>query len=215
MVGEIKKGRYIYYHCTGFKGKCGEPYVREEVVAEHFSSVLGRLSFGKEVLDWITKALRESHVDEKKEHEAAITRLQTEYDRLQGRIHAMYVDKLDGRIDAAFFDRMSEQWRSEQNRCTREITWHQAADQSYLEEGVRLLDLAHSAQRLFVKQEPREKRRLRNFVLSNSTWKNGELSATFRQPFDLVAETAAIASKEAGSNDTNSREHPAWLEQAD
>jgi len=22
MVGEIKKGRYIYYHCTGFKGKC-------------------------------------------------------------------------------------------------------------------------------------------------------------------------------------------------
>lgn len=22
VVGEIKKERYIYYHCTGFKGKC-------------------------------------------------------------------------------------------------------------------------------------------------------------------------------------------------
>jgi hypothetical protein len=22
MVGEIKKGRCVYYHCTGFKGKC-------------------------------------------------------------------------------------------------------------------------------------------------------------------------------------------------
>src|ERR1700730_9217600 len=22
MVGELKKGRYVYYHCTGFKGKC-------------------------------------------------------------------------------------------------------------------------------------------------------------------------------------------------
>jgi site-specific DNA recombinase len=22
MVGEIKKGRYVYYHCTGYKGKC-------------------------------------------------------------------------------------------------------------------------------------------------------------------------------------------------
>jgi hypothetical protein len=32
LVGEIKKGRYVYYHCTGYKGKCPEPYRREEVV---------------------------------------------------------------------------------------------------------------------------------------------------------------------------------------
>jgi predicted metal-binding protein len=34
MVGEIKKRRYIYYHCTGFKGKCPGPYTREEVLAD-------------------------------------------------------------------------------------------------------------------------------------------------------------------------------------
>src|SRR5262249_17756198 len=39
MVGEIKKRRYVYYHCTGYKGKCDEPYVREEVIAERFSDV--------------------------------------------------------------------------------------------------------------------------------------------------------------------------------
>ena len=33
LVGEIKKGRYVYYHCTGYKGKCPEPYTREEVLA--------------------------------------------------------------------------------------------------------------------------------------------------------------------------------------
>ena len=41
-----------------------------------------------------------------------------------------------------------------------------------------LLDLARNAQRLFAKQEPREKRRLLNFVLSNCTWENGEVVAT-------------------------------------
>jgi hypothetical protein len=25
MVGELKKGRYVYYHCTGYRGKCAEP----------------------------------------------------------------------------------------------------------------------------------------------------------------------------------------------
>src|SRR5262249_49650461 len=62
---------------------------------------------------------------------------------------------------------------------------------SYVEEGVRLLELARNAQRLFEKQEPREKCRLLNFVVSNCTWKRGELVANLRQPFDLLALTTA------------------------
>ncbi len=130
-------------------------------------------------------ALRASHADEKNEHEAAVGRLRAEYDRLQGRIHAMYVDKLDGKIDGAFFERMSAEWRVEQDRCLREIERHHLAEQSYLEEGVRLLELARNARRLFEKQEPREKRRLLNFVVSNCTWKGGRLGATLCQPFDF------------------------------
>src|SRR5262249_10314195 len=35
MVGELKKGRYVYYHCTGNRGPRGDPYIREEqLVAE-------------------------------------------------------------------------------------------------------------------------------------------------------------------------------------
>jgi site-specific DNA recombinase len=207
MVGELKKGRYVYYHCSGFKGKCPEPYVREEVIAERFSQILGRLSFGDEVLAWVTKGLRESHADEQKDHEAAIARLQVEYDRLRHRIHAMYIDKLDGRIDHSFYVQMSEQWQLEQDTLQREISRHQAADRSYLEEGVRLLEMAHGAQRLFAMQQPREQRRLLNFVLSNSTWKGGELKPTFRQPFDLIAEATAGALAGNGGDGLNSPEH--------
>ena len=62
-----------------------------------------------------------SHADERREHERAVTRLNAEHDRLQQRIHAMYIDKLDGCIDAGFFDRMSAEWRAEQARCLEEI----------------------------------------------------------------------------------------------
>src|SRR5262249_35411298 len=37
IVGEIKKQRYIYYHCTGYKGRSDEPYVREAILERHFS----------------------------------------------------------------------------------------------------------------------------------------------------------------------------------
>lgn len=73
---------------------------------------------------------------------------------------AMYIDKLDGRIDDQFFDTTSAKWRKEQDHCLREMGCHQSADQSYLEEGVLLLELANNAGRLFPKQEPLEQRRL-------------------------------------------------------
>jgi site-specific DNA recombinase len=107
IVGEIKKERYVYYHCTGYKGRCDEPYVREEVLERQFSDILGRLSFDDEALEWVREALHASHADEKREREGAIERLQIEHKRLQNRLDAMYVDKLDGRVDFAFFERVS------------------------------------------------------------------------------------------------------------
>jgi site-specific DNA recombinase len=185
--------------------------VREEVISQQFSELLGRLSFDDEILDWVRDALRASHADEKREHEAAIGRLRAEYERLQNRIHAMYVDKLDGKINDDFFERMSAEWRAEQDRCLREIERHQTADQSYLEEGLRILELARNAQRLFEKQEPREKRRLINFVVSNSSWKGGELTVSLRQPFDLLAETAAVEAQAAREGRPDWTKSEIWL----
>src|SRR5262249_39020250 len=127
------------------------------------------------------------------------------------RINAMYVDKLDGVVDTAFFEKMSTQWRDEQNRCLREIERHQSADQSYMNEGVQILELAWNAQKLFEQQEPREKRRLLNFVLSNCTWQDGEVVATFRQPFHLLAETTAAASRATADETTKSAKTEIWL----
>jgi hypothetical protein len=177
VVGEIKKQKYVYYHCTGYADKCrGEPascrrkYVREEVLEQQFTEMLGRLRFDDEVLEWVRQALQASHADERREHEEAIKRLHAEYDRLQHRIDAMYVDKLDGKIGVDFYDRMTGQWREEQTRCLRNIERHQEAEQSYMDEGVQILELARNAQTLFERQPAREKRRLLNFILSNCSW---------------------------------------------
>ena len=200
LVGEIKKGRYVYYHCTYYKGKCPEPYVREEVLEEKFTDILRGLHFDQDVLDWVAVALRESHVDEKRFHDEAVDRLQKEYKRLQDRIDRMYIDKLDGRIDTAFFDQKSTEWRTEQTAILKSTQEHQTANQSYLDEGVALLELASRAADLFEKQPAGEKRRLLDFVLSNCTWANGVLTPEFRQPFDIIAVEAAacIEEKAAG-----------------
>jgi site-specific DNA recombinase len=80
-----------------------------------------------------------------------------------------------------------------------------------MDEGVQLLELARNAKRLFERQEAREKRRLLYFVLSNCTWEQGEVVATFRQSFDLLAETTAIAMRSPGDNGTNFAKTEIWL----
>jgi hypothetical protein len=49
-----------------------------------------------------------------------------------------------------------------------------------------LLDLAQKAVFLYEKQEMKEKRKLLDFVCSNSTWKDGRLIPQYRKPFDLL-----------------------------
>jgi hypothetical protein len=92
-----------------------------------------------------------------------------------------------------------------------ETARHKNADRGYLEEGVQLLELAQNAQRLFAKQEPGEKRRLLNFLLSNCTWEDGEVVASFRQPFDMLAETMASPLRSEAVNGTKITEHEKWL----
>ena len=122
-----------------------------------------------DVLTWMVTALKASHSDTKRYHNEMITALQKQYQKLQHRLDAMYVDKLDGTISQAFFDQKSSEWRSEQADILRKIEQHQRANQTYVDEGVRLLELAQRAIKLYERQEMREKRRLLDFVFSNSS----------------------------------------------
>src|SRR3546814_3273613 len=102
----MQRGRYIYYHCSGFKQKCPEKYVREETLAQAFSEQLSRLHMDDEVFALIERAIRESHGDKNKERLETVGRLRGEADRLQQRLDKLNVDQLDGRITADMHDRI-------------------------------------------------------------------------------------------------------------
>ena len=53
LVGELKKGKYVYYHCTGNRGKCMEPYTRQEVLIREFGNVLQELVIPQAILEWL------------------------------------------------------------------------------------------------------------------------------------------------------------------
>ena len=97
------------------------------------------------------------------------------------------------------------------DRCLRLIEQHQTANDSYMDEGIKVLELARNARRLFDKHEPQEKRRLLNFAVSNCSWRGGRLTATLRQPFELLAATATLAANMRDANGSDSAQTEIWL----
>lgn len=215
MVAERKKGRYVYYHCTHNKGKCPERYVREEEVDRQFKESLKLIQLDSDVLKLVVKALKESSQDEKAFREDKVSALQLRNSVIQSRIEAMYTDKLDGKITQGMYERKSEAWRREQVDILREIEAFQNTNRTYYEEGVQILELAQRAVKLYEKQTIEEKRRLLNFVYSNSTWSNGQLNAIFRKPFDLLAVTSGQMKKEKAAFGFKGDPCSVWLPEQD
>jgi site-specific DNA recombinase len=50
-----------------------------------------------------------------------------------------------------------------------------------------------------------------NFVLSNCTWEDGNVVATFRQPFDMLAETATAAARTKTDQSAKMARSEIWL----
>ena len=187
ITGEKQKGRYVYYRCSGYHGKCGNTYVRQEELEEKFGEIVKKIRIDEDVLVLVKDALKESHKDEKDFHDQQIERFNREYSALQNRIDRMYVDKLDGRISEAFYEEHLDQWRADQENLLERIKVHQNANVDYCEKGLSILELANKAYFLYLQQTAEEKRKLLNFVLLNCTLTKGTLCPTYRKPFDILA----------------------------
>ena len=183
LVGEIKKKRYVYYHCTGYRGKCPEPYTREEVLERQFADSLHDMIIPPPVLEWLQEELITSDVNAHAAREQLLRRDQVEQERLQKRLDVLYDDRLDERIDASTYDLKAAEVRQQQERVRRRIAETQVIALPPARQAVDLMALTSRAADLFLQQSGTQQRKLLRLVLQTANWKGGELRMSYREPF--------------------------------
>lgn len=160
--------------------------------------MLRRLRLDEDVVAWIREALKDSHAEELAFHAAAIKRVQGQLDAVQRRMDVAYDDRLDGRISIDEYTARTNRWRQEQAGLRSELERHDQADQHFSDQGVALLELAGMAFDLYESQTPSQKRRLLDFLCSNSEYRSGTLHVEWRKPFDVLAESISAANEVPG-----------------
>jgi site-specific DNA recombinase len=211
MVGELKKGKYVYYHCTGNRGKCTEPYTRQEVLTSEFANILQGLVIPPPVLEWLGDAVLTSDQTEQAARAHTITKLQARYGQIRARIETMYLDKLDGRITQEFFDKQSAMWRREQDALLLKIQDIQKATLAPIDEAVDMLRLTSRASELFVQQTALEQRRLLQVVVEKAAWQDGILRTTLFEPFEILRHSNHESIRKEREIAGSGRDSEIWL----
>jgi hypothetical protein len=127
----------------------------------------------------------------------------------------IYIDNLDGRIEDTLFNALTAEFREQERKVSRALELRHEADLSYMDEGIALMSIGRGARRRFLDADLSTKKHMISGVLSNCSFRDRKISATYRKPFDILVENAAA---EVGSELGKAAENggsPKWQGRSD
>ncbi len=190
ITASIKKGRYIYYHCTGSRGPCQRPFTRQEVLEEKFGEVIKGIVIPDSVVGWLVKALQEGQKGKVAHQEAILRKVRAECESINPKIDALLEDRLQGKIPEDLCYQKINQLRSRQASLKEQIELYEKTEQNTnLDKASRLIELANKAYYLYLRQDAHKKATLLKIVQWNSTWDGVSVCPTYRKPFDVIAQS--------------------------
>jgi hypothetical protein len=190
VTAEIKKQRYTYYHCTGYRGKCQLPYIREEELGKRLGQILQDIHVPDHVVTDVIQALQDSQDRNDTAKKEQRQKLQQRLSAVRNRMDEAYSDKLDGVISAEFWQRKTAEWQQEEQQVLLALQGVEQGSQDVILTAKRTLELANKAYFLYVTQKPEDQAKLLKMVLSNCRIDGVSLYPTYRKPFDLIFQRA-------------------------
>jgi site-specific DNA recombinase len=205
LTGDVQKEKYVYYRCTGHRGKCSLPRFREESIAERLREPLKGLQVPPEVVSRIVAVLREDQRDAVRNVDAERSRLEVRLAGIRRRMDALYSDKLDGKIPEDFWERKMADFRMEEQQTKMSmqgLAQAQMGDRAL--DAQRIFELANKAESLYISQNSMEKAKLLRMIFSNFSVDPVSVKATYRKPFNLIFKRAHLE-EWSGREDSNLR----------
>ena len=190
LTAELKKCKYIYYHCTNFKENCKKEYVRQEAIETQFDVLLGKIHITDEVQEVILQGVRDNLKDKIEYHNNLVSELKKQIQCLQQRIDQSYLDKLDQKISEDFWRINSNKWISEKEKLSVKLLATQKADFHYLENTRFILELAKNATTMFQTGNAEKKRRVLDLLISNCSYKGGNIDVELKPAFEIILDMA-------------------------
>lgn len=177
-----------YYCCTEYGGKHGAKYVNEDVLTKEFSQVFERISVSDETARKIIKDLQKLNQTNLAISQELIDKLKKDKDIIRNRKSKLYDDYCDASITKDFYEVKLNQYDTELHKIEDKLSNVNDTDNSFYITANYIVELAKHSMELFKRSEYEERRLLIKTILSNITWNGENLSYTYLEPFNLLAD---------------------------
>lgn len=133
IVGDIKKGKYVYYVCAGRRNGCQQGYVREEIITQAISHLFASLTFPADAKARIKDAVRKQNEEIFRIGEKEADRIETLIKKTRAKRRAIYEDKHAGILDAEMYQEIDKDCLKEIENLERQKSKITYADTDYME----------------------------------------------------------------------------------
>ena len=195
IVGEVKKGKYTYYHCTWAYGKdkCNNrKYYNETELLDQLGEAVKAIQIPKEVKEEILKAIIEINEKEQDFQKEELKRLTAQADKLRQEIRIIYQDKINGVISQDQWSDENEYRQQQLIKIKTRIDSFDEVNNKFMEEINSTLELLENTYDKYLQLSPMNKLILLKSLLSNCTLNDGKLSWTYKKPFCYLTEKACF-----------------------
>ena len=189
LTAELKKGKYIYYHCTGKRGgNCKKDYIRQEQIDDVFKNLMERIAnaIPNDILDEVKAAIKELQEIKIEYEENSQEQITKQINVLNKRIDNLYTDKLDGRISEEFWEEKNIQWHAEKDKLINKLSSLNKTSEDFYESSNLLLDFCKAVPDKFLRANPTKKRQILKLIGSNFIYKDKKLSVELSSVFDTL-----------------------------
>ncbi len=161
LTGEIKKGKYIYYHCTNSKKlDKSKPSIREDRIEDKLLEFLNQLTMPESEFIRLKDVVK-SFINQGCEYiEQTTAEMKRRIDVLNRRLSKLYDDRMDGIITEDFYFEKRDIWQKELDELLFSFEKTVSSNRTLIDDANLIIELSKDAKSLFLRQTPKEKAEL-------------------------------------------------------
>lgn len=191
LVGEIKKGKYVYYRCQGRKCKIGKvKYLKEATIDKLVETFLKSLTVPPENIEMILSKCKEVMNMQIKYDSQVTENITEQIEKIKKRLGNLYTDKLDGEITTEFYKEKREQYQGELDKLCLQLAHITCETDITMEKVSLVLELCKNAYSKYLSYDRQKRRYMLNLLVSNFTYDGQKLDINIKSTVKTMLESA-------------------------
>jgi len=206
ITSETQKG-HNYYRCTKKRGKCSQPYIREELLAEQVSDLIQKVSLPP---SWADKMIAELEKDKEKEAQDGKTfaqNLKNQIKECEEKLDKLLDAHLEGVISKEEYLAKKQKILNQKIEISEKLKDFERKGNNWLEPAKNFILAAKQAKIIALQENLFEKKDFLKKIGSNRILRERKVFVSFKNPWKILANLPA----EARSAEAAEQQHTIWL----